>query len=369
MNQGARQPWLKDARFDLLWIISPAFLASLLVLLLVPSSVAGTSPLPLWIWVVCILGIDVSHVYSTLYRTYFDAEERLRYSSLLFIIPLGCWGTGVLLHLVSSRLFWSVLAYLAVFHFVRQQYGFVALYSRHEGEFRMSRAIDKSAVYLATIYPLVFWHTKLPRNFDWFVPGDFVFQLPPICARLAGIAWGGILVVYCLKEAIRSFSGAPFNLPKNLFISGTFLSWYIGIVHFNADLPFTITNVVSHGVPYIALIWLYERRKADKITSSGASMPAYFKLFTSAALPLFFLIMFLLAYIEEALWDGLVWRDHGEIFAWAWDLPMLSDPKMLALIVPLLALPQSTHYVLDAFIWRIRKPESEVRTILEGETA
>jgi hypothetical protein len=29
-------------------------------------------------------------------------------------------------------------------------------------------------------------------------------------------------------------------------------------------------------------------------------------------------------------------------------------PEALALIVPLLALPQATHYVLDGWIWRAR---------------
>ena len=39
----------------------------------------------------------------------------------------------------------------------------------------------------------------------------------------------------------------------------------------------------------------------------------------------------------------------GDVSAW---LGFLSRPATLSLVVPLLALPQATHYVLDAFLWR-----------------
>jgi hypothetical protein len=32
----------------------------------------------------------------------------------------------------------------------------------------------------------------------------------------------------------------------------------------------------------------------------------------------------------------------------------VAEPALLMWLVPLLALPQSTHYVLDGFIWRRR---------------
>ena len=43
-----------------------------------------------------------------------------------------------------------------------------------------------------------------------------------------------------------------------------------------------------------------------------------------------------------------MWQEHGWLFG-AWPLP----PDGLAWVaVPLLALPQVTHYVLDGVIWR-----------------
>ena len=81
---------------------------------------------------------------------------------------------GVALYSESETLFWRALAYLAVFHFVRQQYGWVALYRARVGERgRAGWWIDAAAVYMATLYPLVYWHAHLPRRFWWFLPGDF----------------------------------------------------------------------------------------------------------------------------------------------------------------------------------------------------
>ena len=50
-------------------------------------------------------------------------------------------------------------------------------------------------------------------------------------------------------------------------------------------------------------------------------------------------------------WDKLVWHDHPMIFgAGGFSL----EGVMLTLVVPLLSLPQTTHYLLDGFIWKTK---------------
>jgi membrane protease YdiL (CAAX protease family) len=129
------------------------------------------------------------------------------------------------------------------------------------------------------------------------------------------------------------------NLPKQAVVLGTALSWYVGIVLLNGDMAFTIINVVSHGLPYVALVWIVDRRRR--------AMPFF--------LPIFLATLLALAFFEEGLWDGLLWREHPGIFGLFAGLPRIGDPATLAWLVPLLALPQSTHYVLDGFIWRTKE--------------
>lgn len=61
----------------------------------------------------------------------------------------------------------------------------------------------------------------------------------------------------------------------------------------------------------------------------------------------FLLTLWLMAYLEEMVWDRGVWHEHGSLFGSAWDLHTIK-----IWLVPLLAVPQLTHYVLDGFIWR-----------------
>lgn len=336
-----RMPWLHSAFTDGVFILSPAFLVTAAVLLWPGFFTAENDVSPL-LWLALVVGVDVAHVYSTLYRTYFDKEESSRYRALLIFIPLGCWIAGILLYSMGKFVFWRTLAYLAVFHFVRQQYGFLRLYARKEEAGRRERMIDGAAVYLATLYPLVFWHTH-PRSFHWFLPGDFVALAAGWLERAVLTAYLVALAAYALQAAWRWWSTGTLNLPKHLVLAGTALSWYVGIVRFDGDLTFTATNVVAHGVPYMALIWIFERKK------SAAAI------YRPALVPIFVGFLLALAYLEEAFWDVLVWRDHTQFFAWLAFLPQLEERAALAIVVPLLAVPQATHYVLDGFIWRIRK--------------
>jgi hypothetical protein len=63
------------------------------------------------------------------------------------------------------------------------------------------------------------------------------------------------------------------------------------------------------------------------------------------------------------LWDRTVWQDREWLFGQGWDVGWL---KML--IVPALALPQITHYVLDGFIWRRRSNPDLSLVSSGGET-
>ena len=60
-------------------------------------------------------------------------------------------------------------------------------------------------------------------------------------------------------------------------------------------------------------------------------------------------MVWVLAFAEELLWDRGVWHERSWLFGTAWDIG-----QWKVALVPLLALPQLTHYILDGFIWRRR---------------
>jgi hypothetical protein len=228
------------------------------------------------------------------------------------------------------------------------------LYSRKDPvEQKKFKWLDCAAVYMATIYPVLYWHTNMPRNISWFVAGDFVESVPEIVTQIGLAVYVIVAALYLIKESFFALKSRLVNVPRNLLIAGTALSWWTGIITFNSDMAFTITNVVSHGVPYMALVWLYHHKDAAEGTQKLIKEKAWKKVLISNAI-IFFAFLGLLAYLEEGLWDGLVWREHLGLFAPFAVLPTINDVAILALLIPFLALPQSTHYLLDGFIWRVK---------------
>ena len=309
-------PWLVSRRFDLGVFLLPAVIALLLVPLGPWIAPSGETPFPMWI--VCVVLIDVAHVWATLYRTYLDRDELARRPLLYTATPIVAFLFSLVLSAISLETFWTGLAYLAVFHFVRQQYGWVALYNKRDPAItRLDRAIDSFAIYSATLFPILWWHAHLPRSFEWFVPGDFIRELvSPALVDLLFPIYFAALAAFSLRQLQRR----PLRIGKIIIVATTALCWGVGIIATDTDWAFTVTNVVIHGVPYFGFVWIEWRRKRPQ----------------AAFLP-FYALLALLASGEELGWYGIL------------------RVSSLPLLIALLALPQVTHYLLDGFIWKFHR--------------
>jgi hypothetical protein len=340
--------WLFSAPVDLSVFLGSAVLS--LVLLAVGWQFGFLNDeTPDWTWISAVLLIDVAHVWASAFRIYFDVDEFKRKPLLYTLVPLAGYLVGVALYSESALTFWRALAIVAVFHFVRQQYGWVNLYRVKLGE--TSRAtwwIDAAAIYLATIYPLAFWMTSLPRNFEWFVQDDF-FSLPELTAKVLFPLYALALAAYFVKTIYLYFAHGFLNLGKDIVVLTTAVCWYVGIVALNSDYAFTVTNVIIHGVPYFALVYVYARSRRENSSRFYQTISGNWLIFLAT--------LWALAYIEELFWNRGVWHERNWIFGANFDI---ENWKMF--FVPLLAVPQLTHYVLDGFIWR-RKYNPNFRLI------
>ncbi|MEO1526046.1 MAG: hypothetical protein AAFX06_11460 [Planctomycetota bacterium] len=338
-------PWLFSAPLDLFAFVGSTLIAMCLLAL---GAVFGwlQQDTPGWTWVFAILLIDVAHVYATGFRVYFDRRELARRPWLYGLTPLLAFGVSWAIYSESVFVFWRCLAYLAVFHFVRQQYGWVALYRRRAGETeRIGYWIDTVTIYLATLYPLVYWHCHLPREFWWFRAEDFLSIGFNLAVLLAPIYWIA-LVLYTAKSVWLATKNRHFNPGKDIVVSTTALCWYVGIITFNSDFAFTVTNVIIHGIPYMVLVYWYHRREKEQ-TDDAQNLSR-----STVNVARFVGLVWILAYAEELIWDRGVWHERGWLFGSAWNLESLEP-----ILVPMLAVPQITHYVLDGFIWKRRSHE------------
>ncbi len=334
-----KQPWIHNAKTDGWFILSPPFLILLIIFLFQKQIQGLENHYSFYTWLFLIVFVDVAHVYSTLFKTYFVKSEIKKRKLLYYGIPLLGWGVGLILYQFGSLAFWSVLALIAVFHFIRQQYGFMRIYARFEPD-NWSKRIDEIAVYSATIFPMLYWF-KTPRAFTWFVNNEFNWlQNLPDYIQLIGVIYFGIVIIWIIKTGFEIFKTKRFNIPKIALIVGTYLSWYFGIVYFNNDLVFTFLNVISHGIPYVALIYIREIKQKEIAQSNRLTV---FK--STFGIFLFVAVILGFAFFEEFLWEILVWNEH-------FSLNLNVSINWFQFLVPLLVVPQLTHYLLDGFIWR-----------------
>ncbi|MCC9603688.1 hypothetical protein LOC67_24325 [Stieleria sp. JC731] len=352
----SRLPWLFGPWTDLL-TFGGSFLLALLAL--GAGGMLGIlhQDTPDWTWVIAILLIDVAHVYATGFRVYFDRSELSKRPWLYGLTPLLAFAVSWAIYSESSTMFWRCLAYLAVFHFVRQQYGWVALYRRKASDFSsVGKWIDSSAIYLATIYPLVYWHCHLPRQFWWFQSGDFTALAFDWSAWLRPIYWTSLLL-YAGRSIFRGWFQQKWNPGKDLVVITTAVCWYVGIISFNSDYAFTVTNVVIHGIPYLVLVYWFQQSNGREETSDHRVSPVALRLSRFVGL------VWILAYMEELIWDRGIWHERTWLFGTPWNLDSLEP-----MLVPLLAVPQITHYVLDGFIWK-RASHRSVERIGQSDPA
>jgi hypothetical protein len=340
--------WLFSAPIDLSVFLGSAIVSLLLLAVGWQFGILNDES-PDWTWVSAVLLIDVAHVWSTSFRVYFDGAEFRRRVWLYSLVPVFGYFVGVALYSEGELVFWKALALVAVFHFVRQQYGWVALYRRKLGESsNWTWLIDAAAVYLATVYPLAFWMTRLPRNFEWFVQNDFI-GLPQIVEKVLFPVYVLALAAYFAKSIYFYFAKGFLNVGKDIVVLTTAICWYVGIVYFNSDYAFTVTNVIIHGVPYFALIYFYAKSRRETASKFYRTISANWFVFLAT--------LWALAYVEELFWHRGVWHEKQWLFGADWDWQNLK-----IYLVPLLAVPQLTHYVLDGFIWR-RKSNANFRLI------
>lgn len=334
------QPWIHKAKTDTFFILLPSFFALFCVVIFNKQISMLQNHYPFHIWLFLIVFIDVAHVYSTLYKTYFVSSEFKKRKQLYIFLPIVCFLIGLILHAFGSLVFWSVLAYVAVFHFIRQQYGFVRLYSKNDPKTFWNKFFDSLIIYSVTIYPMITWFFSPNRQFNWFVKNEFFHFENKFVLEFSKYIYFTVIIIYFVRVLYFLVRKNIFNIPKNLIIIGTGLSWYFGIVYYNNDLIFTLLNVVSHGIPYMALIFLKEINNNDQSNRNLVLINLKKVLF-------FLLSLFVLAFFEEFIWEIMVWN---EFFTFDFDFY-----NWHFIVVPLLAVPQFTHYLLDGFIWKNNK--------------
>ena len=337
-------PWIVSPRFDLALLAAPALATA--VAFALPNPRDGV---PLWAFLLLVVAFDVAHVWATLYLGYLDPEERARRRLLLFLpLPL-VFLAAFRLHQHSPPLYWTVLAYVAIHHFAAQQWGFVALYRLRAGDRDpFDRGLDKLALWTGALGPVLWWHTRPEAGFDWFGHGEhFLFELPPALRKDIAAVMLGVAVAWLARQAalLRLGRLAP---GKVLWMVAAWASWGLGVAWIDHPLVALACINLLHGIPFLALVWRRVNHRWEGADEDPGAPRALAWLAQRRRWLAFYGLLLALGLGEEALWDGLVWHRYGLL-----GVEVQFAGALESAVVALLALPQTAHYLLDGFLWRL----------------
>ena len=167
----------------------------------------------------------------------------------------------------------------------------------------------------------------------------------------------GITAAYVAAAGLPALAhGRPTSPGKNLIVATTWLTWYVGIVVLDSDYAFTVTNVLVHGIPYLAFVWVYGRAR---FRESAAAVARALHAARLAALPAPLLAV---AFVRGVGLGPLRLARARRLLPGTGARP--GAAALWPCSCPLLALPQATHYVLDAWVWRVRPENPELARYL-----
>lgn len=346
--------YIRNFWFDSIFFFSPLFIVSIFSLIVhfFFPEVLNIKTDPIWLFIFIII-FDVAHVWWTLYMVYFNKLVFEKHKKLYTLTPIIVFLFAFCLTLYDrwGYILFYLIWFFAVYHFIKQQVWFIMVYA-HKEEKRNSfdNFFDKLIWWTITWFPILYWWNHLDtRNYIWFMPGEFIkinIELFPFL----WIVFTWIIFWYFIYELLRSFMGRKWNLLKYFYIFTTFFIWFHGIVWNNSVILFAFGNVFLHGINYIGIVY---HSTLNKLKSNEYQTNSFIRKILWFWFIWFFLVLLIIAWIEEYLWDQFFRFEVEEL----WGNPLYRYAESLptyaiASIVWILTIPQITHYFLDGYIWK-----------------
>jgi hypothetical protein len=362
--------WIVSRRFDLAWFFGGAAVA----LVAVALALASWVPLVPLVWGLFLL-VDGSHMAAAYTRTYADrAFLRERPGVALGTLAAFAAGPAALALGVALgseapwSLFLAAATFYAVYHMVRQHYGFLALYKAVNGD-RGDIAFDKWCLYLGSWLPYAHFLLTHPRI-------RALLERPPspspleraLSAALVAL-WVITVIAFFARAASRS--AATRVLPKALYMLATFsvyaLTYWV-IARFEPfykgavgpDQEFLLIAIMAgvfHGAQYVGLIWFHNRRRYGSASAGGAGAAAWI----SRSLPRYLLVCLAFVPLYWLVACGTGVYPGCQAFVGRRLGPVSLNQLALCLWWGIAL----HHYVLDQSIWRVRSDAALREALVE----
>jgi hypothetical protein len=314
---------LSTYRRDLLWLYLPGACALLLSFRLVHDD--GSAAFFLFAFLAQGF-FDSGHVYTTVWRTYFDRTELRRRRWLYGLLPLFVFGVSLSLGTYSLKILGAVVLYATIYHNIRQFYGLSKWYQRLSGH---SRPWSDRFLYLLCAGPFFMAHFRPGVAWPKVYLGQdlLVYRSTAVYSALAAL-YIFVMIAWALYEW-RLWQQNP--EPGRIFSVGfPALLYGLAFVHGRSLSQILFPLVVSHGCTYLVLTAVSMKR-IGRIKFPLAAIVG--------------------AVLTTALIFGAVDALYGG------GLSDSESPRMTVWIALFLT-PLFCHYIFDGFLWTRRHPDA-----------
>lgn len=354
---------MRSVRFDMILVLGCVLLAFLF------GIVAFSNPINPLVFMVLLYAdiylLGSHHLVAMYTRLCFDRasakENRFYLTGLPIIVVLGIiaamWSTGGTVVITTVYLYWQW------FHYTRQSYGITRIYARKEvPQSRYDVVLQNTLLYIVPLWGILFIsleHLKNPQMKFLFSEFWGVFDLLPLSVAqtifdAVGIAALGVTVLWVVRLPTRYLEGKLAVLPTLYIITHLliFMTGYYWLGRIHINLGWLVINI-WHNCQYILIVWLYNNNRFR----NGIDQEHPFLSKISQ-------VQFLWRYFGTCIGITLAVALSIRVFAGYFApnfLPQLVIEEGGGWAVLIYQGLNFHHYIVDSYIWKVRKKEVRER--------
>ena len=329
-----------------LWILDPVrdlilFVATPLLILPLAWAIRASASDQFFALIVAAFG-QVGHNLPGFIRAYGDRDlfRRFRFRFIVAPAMLGAACLFAAFYNIHALILASVA--WAIWHALMQTYGFIRIYAAKAGEnSAFDRRLDFSACFLwfsgailLNENPLKLMLSRWYRCGGFLIPASWIDSLQGLWLGLLAIA-SGLWIIRLIYGCVKGSLPSPVKVLVTITSVGFY--WYAYAIAGNILIGAAMFEVF-HDVQYLAIVWLFNRRRVEQSDNPGAFLRFVFG--RSGAL--------------IGIYVGLCFAFGSFRFLEY----RLADGPVRNIVLAFLATSGLLHYYYDGFIWKIRETDT-----------
>jgi hypothetical protein len=342
--------WLGGVGFDLTFIMLGPIFGLFIAYFFNQFNEVGTISAVQAYLIYFITLTDFAHLGAMWFRIHtkgIETRRTIKISWTIALVSMLC--LFIVFALNYARYAFMLITYMALYHNIRQNYGFYSFYRKEESKDKDLLKFEKFYVHFALFYPLILWHFD-PKSMinhwsHYLVDLSFLYFLKlPLTILLL------TFTLLFVRSSYEKYKVGDLSINKIVFFLSVIIGWYGSILIIKDPLAVFFSIVAVHAISYLMYVW-----KLDQIHIKKVFDKVDFKLLFKRAL-IFFIFAYIFSYLGNGFRVMFTNAENDIEFFWGaeyWNNLASGMNKYLfifCIIIP--SACQLSHFIIDGYIWK-----------------